>query len=610
MRTDPLELPHHLMATVRGMLAEEATRHLVREAIRELVDVNSVSGPDLAQTAAREQAVLEAIEDRAIGALGSDCTVRRVPILPEIDRLQEYTLPAYARRADGSLPLAGEVYAGRYNLLVTMPGADAQGEGLAFNAHVDVVAPYLPFQEDRGRLWGRGTVDDKGQCVAMLAAATVLGRLRAETGTVPPGDVSFQFVIDEEIGGNGSLSLAADRGLGCGCVCVCEATDLNVHPANRGATWYRIEIETAPEGGPSAALVGAHVLLELRAEGDRIRAESEHPLFPDRPVQTCNGMVGGWGQHPSRVCPVMGLCVVRAKGAREADWKHALEGIDAACRRGVQRYCERHGDATRQPDPDDPTRAKVLRHCDTAPHEGYIFIALYGKAGHMGKIDVLDCAATKAAYVMAELEGAVADGSGIALAEAPPHERQLPPAEVAGAPLVLGPDRDSLHRLVMEGGQGFVPTHSIREVQERIASAASRAARSYCKARGLGADTVRVRTAFERLHNNAFERPADSEGMRAALAAARLAGVYGGEPLRGFEVSCDARLFADLRPEMDVVTFGPGQLRYAHSDEESITVEEILKGAEVLVYMALLYGRSRPHAAQAGRAHQSDSRAD
>ena len=42
---------------------------------------------------------------------------------------------------------------------------------------------------------------------------------------------------------------------------------------------------------------------------------------------------------------------------------------------------------------------------------------------------------------------------------------------------------------------------------------------------------------------------------------------------------------------MDVVTFGPGQLRYAHSDEESITIEEILKGAEVLVYMALLYGR-------------------
>ncbi len=586
-----MELPHQLVATVRGMLAEEAARQLVRDALRELVDINSVSGPDLAQTAAREQAALQAIEDRAIGALGSDCMLRRVPILLEIDRLQEYTLPAYARRADGSLPPSGEVYAGRYNLLVAMPGAGAQGEGIAFNAHVDVVAPYLLFREDRGRLSGRGTVDDKGQCVAMLAAATVLGRLRGGIGVVPPRDVSFQFVIDEEIGGNGSLSLAADRGLGCGCVCVCEATDLNVHPANRGATWYRIEIETAPEGGPNAALVGAYVLLELRAEGDRIKAESEHPLFPDRPVQTCNGVVGGWGPHPSRVCPVVGLCVIRAKGVREADWKEEMKGIDAACRRGVQRYCERHGDATHEPDPDHPTRTKVPRHSDTPPHEHSMFIALYGKSGHMGKIDVLDCAATKAAYVMVELEGAVAAESEIALAEAPPHERQLPPAEVAGAPFVCGPDRDSLHRLVMEGGQGFVPTHSIREVQERIASAASRAARSFCEARGLDSDAVRVKTTFERLHNNAFERPADSEGMRAALAAARLAGVYHGEPLCGFGVSCDARLFADMRPEMDVVTFGPGQLRYAHSDEESITIEEILKGAEVLVYMALLYGR-------------------
>ena len=472
MRAYPSQLPHDLVSTVRGMLAEEAMSHLIREAIRELVDVNSVSVPDLAQTAACEQAVLEAIQHRAIAALGSDCTVRRVPILPEIDRLQEYTLPAYARQADGSIPPAGEVYAGRYNLLLTMPGARPQGEGLAFNAHVDVVAPYLPFREDRGRLLGRGTVDDKGQCVAMLAAAKVLVRLGREAGIAPPGDVSFQFVIDEEIGGNGSLSLAADRGLECGCVCVCEATDLNVHPANRGATWYRIEIETAREGGPSAALVGAHVLLELRAEGDRIKAESDHPLFPDRPVQTCNGVVGGWGPHPSRVCPVVGLCVVRAKDTRDADWKQALERIDAACRRGVERYCERHGDATREPDPDDPTRAKVLRHCDTVPREDCVFIALYGKSGHMGKIDVLDCAATKAACVMAELEGAVAAGSGIALAEAPQHEHQLPPTEVAGAPFVCGPDRGSLHRLVMEGGQGFVPTHSIREVQERIASAA------------------------------------------------------------------------------------------------------------------------------------------
>jgi acetylornithine deacetylase/succinyl-diaminopimelate desuccinylase-like protein len=102
---------------------------------------------------------------------------------------------------------------------------------------------------------------------------------------------------------------------------------------------------------------------------------------------------------------------------------------------------------------------------------------------------------------------------------------------------------------------------------------------------------VKVTATFQRLHNNAFERPVDSAGMQTALAALRAAGLDRGEPVRGWEVSCDARLFADLRPEADVVSFGPGNLRCAHSDEESITVQEILQGAEALAYMALLYGR-------------------
>ena len=33
------------------------------------------------------------------------------------------------------------------------------------------------------------------------------------------------------------------------------------------------------------------------------------------------------------------------------------------------------------------------------------------------------------------------------------------------------------------------------------------------------------------------------------------------------------------------------ELRYAHSDQESITADEILKGAEFLVCLSLLYGK-------------------
>ena len=141
---------------------------------------------------------------------------------------------------------------------------------------------------------------------------------------------------------------------------------------------------------------------------------------------------------------------------------------------------------------------------------------------------------------------------------------------------------------MLEGGQGFVPTHSITDVQDRIRRVAEETVAAACKEAGAP-DAAALRVTFERLHNNAFERPVDSPGVRAALAAARAAGIKGAEEVRGWEVSCDARLFADLRPDTDIVTFGAGQLRYAHSETESITVEGILKCAEALVYMALLY---------------------
>jgi len=586
------ELPSSVVRRVRDAVRSKAMAHFVESTLQELVSIETVPGADLAQTREHEREVLECIE-RASASPGAWFTVQHAHILPDIDRLKDYTVPYYARRPDGALPPAARVYADRCNLLLTLAGAGKPGErgsGLAMNAHVDVVAPHFPFSKHDGRLWGRGTVDDKGQCVAMLAAVRVLEELRASAGVRPSRDVTLQFVIDEEPGGNGSLSLAADPRQDYGCVCVCEATGLRVHPANRGATWYRVEVERLPQAGPSATVAAAQILLELRAEGERIKAESEHSMFPTRPVQTCNGILGVWGQHPSRVCPLVVLCIRRADEVGQVSTQ-TIARVDAALRQGVQAHCRRYGDATAQPDPDDPTSPKIVRHYDILPRQGHVQVALYGKSGHMGGIDQLDCAATKAAYVLMELEKALGADAEIALCKAPSRGQQAAPSAADSTVLACGPHRESLRRVVLEGGQGFVPTHSIDQVQRRLGEAAQRAARRFCEAHALAPEAIRITTSFEKLHNNAFERPVDSPGVRAALDAVRLAGVYSGEPVLGWDVSCDARLFADLWPQTDVFTFGPGELRYAHSDGESITVEELLKGAEALTYMALLYGR-------------------
>ena len=142
--------------------------------------------------------------------------------------------------------------------------------------------------------------------------------------------------------------------------------------------------------------------------------------------------------------------------------------------------------------------------------------------------------------------------------------------------------------LTLEGGQGFVPTHGINEVMERLRRAACRGADNYLRRIGRperGEDVVTV--AYEKLHNVAFDGDPDSPSVRNAIAAARACGLWKNEPVLGWTVSCDARLFATEYPGMQVLTFGPGQLAFAHSDQEQITVEEIRAAAEFLAVFLL-----------------------
>jgi acetylornithine deacetylase/succinyl-diaminopimelate desuccinylase-like protein len=43
----------------------------------------------------------------------------------------------------------------------------------------------------------------------------------------------------------------------------------------------------------------------------------------------------------------------------------------------------------------------------------------------------------------------------------------------------------------------------------------------------------------------------------------------------GWDVSCDARLFAGEYPDMPVITGGPGELRFAHADNEQLYLPDL-----------------------------------
>src|SRR5690606_27759557 len=101
---------------------------------------------------------------------------------------------------------------------------------------------------------------------------------------------------------NGSLSCALDRELASryDTILVMECTDNVIHPANRGAVWYQCLLKA--RSGLNLFELFAFVNEEMEKEGRAIRAESRHDLFPQRPVQTCHGCIGSYGEHPSRIC--------------------------------------------------------------------------------------------------------------------------------------------------------------------------------------------------------------------------------------------------------------------------------------------------------------------
>jgi acetylornithine deacetylase/succinyl-diaminopimelate desuccinylase-like protein len=94
---------------------------------------------------------------------------------------------------------------GRGNVFARLPGADSSRGALLIHGHLDVVPaeptewsvhPFSGAVKD-GFVWGRGAVDMKD----MVGMMIVVARQLKLAGIVPPRDLVFAFVADEEHGG-------------------------------------------------------------------------------------------------------------------------------------------------------------------------------------------------------------------------------------------------------------------------------------------------------------------------------------------------------------------------------------------------------------------------
>ncbi|PRI13228.1 M20/M25/M40 family metallo-hydrolase [Mycobacterium shigaense] len=94
---------------------------------------------------------------------------------------------------------------GRGNVFARLQGADSSRGALLIHGHLDVVPaepaewsvhPFSGAVED-GYVWGRGAVDMKD----MVGMMIVVARRLKQAGSVPPRDLVFAFLADEEHGG-------------------------------------------------------------------------------------------------------------------------------------------------------------------------------------------------------------------------------------------------------------------------------------------------------------------------------------------------------------------------------------------------------------------------
>jgi acetylornithine deacetylase/succinyl-diaminopimelate desuccinylase-like protein len=247
-----------------------------------------------------------------------------------------------------------------------------------------------------------------------------------------------------------------------------------------------------------------------------------------------------------------------------------LDQLDSRLKGGLQEYIRRYGDKSTG----EQSAAGLRRHYDLlSTAAGNVELHVHGLSGHMGALYENDNALIKAAYLLQGLKfGAEADAEGWGI-------RLL--VQPSGSPLLL------------EGGQGFVPTHSMDQIKSRLSTAVQRAYRRYARSTWKRIPYFRdatPRVSFVKLHNEAYQSDPASPAVAQALLAAADAGIDARHPVLGWEVSSDARIFAHLRPGLPVFTTGPGKLALAHSDQERITIDELCSGTLMLALFVLRHG--------------------
>ncbi len=152
---------------------------------------------------------------------------------PDIDEMRRHPAYCSARTSFDTSPIVVGTFCG-----------SGGGHSLILNGHVDVVpagegwdgSPWSGEIRD-ARVWGRGAGDMKGGLAANLIAMEAIRK----AGVRLKGDVQIHSVVDEEIGGMGTLATIV-RGYRADGVIIPEATSMKIVSTTIGVAWVKLTI--------------------------------------------------------------------------------------------------------------------------------------------------------------------------------------------------------------------------------------------------------------------------------------------------------------------------------------------------------------------------------